>query len=402
MTRAVFISLLLLQTMFGTGAAAQSSDNIPIDTESTPKQGVVKSIDLNNMPVGRALEELAKRAGVKLMMDKPVGNEPISITLSNVTPKEALEALLQKAKLRYEFVSDDIVIVTDAPPINNEPLKATIQAMNTVSAPSDTPSTSVPPKKMLFGKIEHSQALSPLAPAFRAGAQFDVTKFRALTPNNYWYKIPAWSSGTWHTETTTTVHLHKFKPEDSYASVLASLGLGPHERMDDWEADTHMARNNETWGFQQDRDGDVWEFAYNNYYTLTEGERTYTVSFVKDVQVLSVTNSEVVLKYTATSLLVGKYTRRIGVAIQKESIQTYSSAGGNMRRCEGSIKVFDEDGKPDSLAQTISIQLRTKAFHQWDVLDGRDMRVLFAEYLTTHGMEDLVPVTKYQPLKKSH
>lgn len=372
----------IILIVFTAAVAAVNAQDEPIPGRRGPIH-----LQFNNAPVGRALQELADQAGIKLMMDKPVGDAAISIDLVNVTPKQALEALLQKANLRYEFVSEDIVIVTDAP-ANKEPLKASIEEL-----------ASRPKEKLLFGHLEHSQTLSPLAPALRAGAQFDVGNLKALTPNNYWYKIPLWSVGTWHKETCTTVHSQTFQPVDSLTISLASFGLAEMPKNDDWETDTHLARDDETWGFQKDRNGDIWEFVYNNYLTHTEGETTYTVSFVKDVQVLDVSDSKVTLKYLATSLLVGKYSRRIGIARQTESIQTYSSAGGNMRRCEGSVKVFDENGQPESIDSIISVQLRTAPFHSWNMYHGRDMRALFAEYLNSHGMHDLIP-DNYRALLK--
>ncbi len=349
------------------------------------KQKTIHSLDMNKMPVGRAISELAERGNIKVMMDRPVGDALVSLNLIDVTPKDALEALFKQANLHYDFVSDDMVVVTDAPPV--KALDAKAEVIGGLSKAT----------KVLKGKVEHSQNLLPLDASLRAGAQFDMTKLKALSPNNFWYRLPAWSTGTWHRETSTTIHVRKFKSDASYSSaVLARYGLGPKEKMDDWETDTHIARSDETWGFQKDRDGDIWEFGYNNYQTLTEGERTYTVSFVKDVEVIEVSDTKVVLKYIATRLLIGKYSRRIGIARQTESIQTYTAAGGNMRRVVASVKSFDEDGQPEAETKLLSLQLRTKAFQPWNVYEGRDMRALFTEYLVSHDMKDLVPVTLHQ------
>lgn len=377
--RLEILLLLLGFSLFITSLLPSFSDS------GSENQKKIHSLVMNKTPVGRAISEVAQQGNIKVIMDKPAGDGPISLNLIDVTPKEALEALFKEAKLRYDFVSDDMVVVTDAPPL--QALEAKAESIDGLSGST----------KLLKGKVEHSQSLSPVDSSLRAGAQYDLTRLKALSANNLWYRIPAWSAGSWHKETCTTVHRRKFKSDANYYSVvLARYGLGPREKMDDWETNTYTARSDETWGFQKDRNGEIWQFAYNNYQTLTEGERSYAVSLVKDVEVIDISDSKVVLKFVSTKLLIDKYSRQIGIARQTESIQTYTTAGGNLRRVVSSVRSFDEDGQPEAESKVISLQLRTKAFDPWNVYEGRDMRALFAEYLVSHGMKDLVPVSLNQ------
>ena len=356
------------------------------------KEKLIASIRMQGRAVGPTLEEIARSANIKLVMDQSVGKRKVTIDLSKVTAREALEAIRAKANLKFDFVSDDLVIVTAAEENTLENAAAMDSAAASHSAAAATSGTEVKNTgtRLLLGGIEHSDKLRPLEPGLRAGAQFDLVRLKSLTPNNNWYKIPTWNAGNWHTETNTSFHTRKYQV-DSWENYLTSIGIRQSSSNKDlWEQATFTARSNERVGFQRDRSGQIWEFAYQNYVNEVEGDECIFVHFVREHTPIEITNDKVVIRYVGTECAVSKSSHRIGVARQKESINTYTSAGGNLLRCNYSVKTFDQDGKPERLADGIAMEIRTKLFEPRNLYEGQDMVKLFSEYLQSHGMEDLV------------
>lgn len=242
-----------------------------------------------------------------------------------------------------------------------------------------------PPMPLLRGRIEHSDRLTPVDASLRPGVKCDVLKLRQLEPDNFWYQIPDWAAGSFHREKETTYYTYWY---------------GTRQR--NYDTDSFTSRGNETRGWQQDRLGKVWEFAYRDYVTVTEHDTTWRVHLVKDCELVEADQDHMVLRFLADSLTVSKETRTIIDTDQSESLQTYVACGNTLVKCDGSIKTFDDDGNPVCLAKNLVFELRTKEYKPNNQFRSRNMQALFAEFLHTHGHDDLIPSPNhYIPLHQA-
>lgn len=224
----------------------------------------------------------------------------------------------------------------------------------------------------LFGIVEHSPELPPVPAHLKAGATINVAKLKALTPNNQWFRIPAWFAGTWETRNHTTYYTQ---------SLITGSESFPSDRQ--------FAVGSGTAGFQKDRKGDIWEFAYGEYLSIWKLDGGYDLHLVHYREPTEVTNNKVVMMFRSHQCLITAYTHRVLRTQQTESIQTYTPVGNGVVRVDASVKAFDEDGKPVRLSKILAYKRRKVPFQPWDKMDGRDMRKLFNEYLESHGLSDL-------------
>lgn len=344
---------------------------------------LIDSLDFKEAAIADVLDEISKRAGYSIIVDEDCRQRRITLSLRGVSPKVALDEVLSKAGLRSQVVSDDLIVVTagQAAKPQSEELTAAIESLQ--------PKT-LRKGPFLVGRIEHSEKLSPLEASLRAGAELDIAKLKALTPNNFWYKVPAWWCGNWHKETTTSFYFRRLK-KSRWETYLASLGRREGSNAS-WAQNTFLSRSDSTHGFQRDRKGDIWEYAYNAYLTLTEHEDCYTVGLVRHREALQVEDSKVVMRYLGTVLAISKDSRVIGAAQQIECISTYTPAGGNLLRGEYSTKEFDEDGQPESETKGLTIYIRTSPFQPCNELHGANLFVLFREFLESRGLNGLIPL----------
>jgi hypothetical protein len=227
---------------------------------------------------------------------------------------------------------------------------------------------------VLHGRIEHSDSLPPVDASLRPGVAIDTTKLKALTPNNLWYRIPAWAAGTWHFEKQTNYFHYTYQTNDKL-----------------YLQDTFMARSDETRGWQKDFQGQIWEYCYNNYITETERNDAWSYHLVKYFEPLDVSEQSMTLKFVSTGILVDKTYQIIRCSSQTEAIQVYTPCAPGLIKVQLSIKSFDEEGKPIRMAKGLCYQMRVAPFSPWNVYRGKNMRALFAEYLQTHGMTNLIP-----------
>lgn len=226
----------------------------------------------------------------------------------------------------------------------------------------------------LQGGLEHTERVTPVNPTLRAGSTVDFGKLHALTPGNVWSRIPNWAGGTWSTSSNTAYYHY------NYEHNLKSLHV-----------DTFMDKSAETFGWQKDKNGDIWHFVGTDFYTVSEGARDYSVDFHKVHEILEQSEDRFVVHHLATRALVAKTTKRVTRVYQAESINVYTRGKNGTLRCKNSIKSFDAQGYAASLQKGVSYEKQLRGFQSWDVYQKRDMYKLFAEYLNTHGMPDLIP-----------
>lgn len=231
----------------------------------------------------------------------------------------------------------------------------------------------------LQGHIEHQEDLPPLEPSLRAGSRFDTTKLKALTPNNLWYQIPNWMAGTWKTATNTDYYRYSYKTGSKNFTV-----------------DTFNCRSAESWGWQEDRHGQIWEYAHGSYVASVELDDHFGVDFIKHWDIVDLQPTSITMYARGIRIRILKQTNLIVDSEQAEFIQTYIPFGKNLRKVDCSLKVFDENGRPERLVKVLAIEQKIKPFEQHDLYKGQNMRALFREYLITHNLAHLLPADKTQ------
>ena len=87
-------------------------------------------------------------------------------------------------------------------------------------------------------------------------------------------------------------------------------------------------------------------------------------------------------------VVIDKATHRCLKVCQTEAVQTYTCPEPDIMKVACSIKTFDEDGQPTALQKGISFSYRIKGA---GFVKNPNIRNYFAQYLTSHGLADLVP-----------
>jgi hypothetical protein len=249
------------------------------------------------------------------------------------------------------------------------------------------------PSAPLQGGVSHFEQIEPLQPEFRAGATYDGRRASQSSAQDFWYQIPPWSAGLWHAEVSRSVDQNDDDDNDGskHHSRLGAFGNYMNKQSESSREETHVARHDENWGFQRDRNGGIWQFAKTNYSTRTDGDSSYIISFVRSKSVLKDTSSEIQIRYVGTQMNIDTRTNRIISSSQVESVQTYTQVGADGRRNVALTKSFDENGKPTGSQKITTIQKRIKPFQIRNQLDGRDMYKSFVSYLKRNDLNDLVP-----------
>jgi hypothetical protein len=248
---------------------------------------------------------------------------------------------------------------------------------------------------LLQGGVSHFEQIEPLKPEFRVGAIYDNRRASQRSMDDFWYQIPPWSAGLWHAEVSRSVNQNDDDDVNgTHHSKLGAFGNYMNKQSEPAREETHVARHDESWGFQRDRNGGIWQFAKTNYSTRTDGDNSYVISFVRSKSVLKDTSSEIQIRYVGTQMNIDARTNRIISSSQVESVQTYTPIGADGRKNVALTKSFDENGKPTGSQKITTIQKRINPFQIRNQLDGRDMYESFVSYLKRNNLNELVPDTR--------
>jgi hypothetical protein len=251
------------------------------------------------------------------------------------------------------------------------------------------------PSATLQGGVSHFEQIEPLQPQFRPGATYDGNRGSQSSAQDFWYQIPPWSAGLWHAEISRSVNQTDDDEDDSkHHSRLGAFGNYMNKQSDSSREESHVARHDESWGFQRDRNGGIWQYAKTNYSTRTDGDNSYVISFVRSKSVLKDTSSEIQIRYIGTQMNIDAKTNRIISSSQVESVQTYTQVGTDARKNVALTKSFDENGKPTGSQKITTIQKRSMPFQIRNQLDGRDMYESFVSYLKRNNLNELLPDAK--------
>lgn len=196
-----------------------------------------------------------------------------------------------------------------------------------------------------------------------------------LTPNNYWFKIPNWHAGLWKSDFQTTYYSHDFNGAENLST------------------DTFEAIQERISGHQIDAAGNIWHFGRTNYWSTTECNLFNAFDLVKSHECSYEQNT--IIEYShSIEVRAFKKSNRIFLVRQKECISILKKITPTFIRCDASIKYFDRDGKPLMHGKNLLDYKKISNFKKYDSLDGRNLKILFNEYLESHGMVDLIPQTK--------
>lgn len=254
--------------------------------------------------------------------------------------------------------------LTNSLPLSSPPTK------DSTSASPDTP------KPILQGGVEHSEQLSSLDESLKPGSVFDesVLSKPNATANNDWFWIPDWYAGKRHTEDILIVFRHDY---------VTGLSTTPMQRQQE--------RQDSVSGHQRDRNGDIWEFKNAPFIQHVESGLELAVLYIKSMEPISISRSQVVLRYEVVSISYSRKGHIILSVVQQEQINNLTPVQPGLIRGDVSVKAFGWDGQPQRSEQSVVFSQIIEPFHRIDTLDGKDLRGLFKDFLISQHLENLVP-----------
>ncbi len=254
------------------------------------------------------------------------------------------------------------------------PASAQTEAGIMDNSAQSNPAAPAPPLVLHGGAIVHAEALAPVEPQLQAGAVFNEQSLPKLQPNNDWYWIPSWFAGQKHLDSETILQDYNFQTGQT---------ITPNR--------TVMNRQDLSIGFQQDRNGQIWEFKRAPYTTTAEGARSFTTMLVRNRDPLQVDQNRVVLRLVETSIIVDKKSRRIIKTMQEEQINTYVPAGPGTINLQTSIKSFGADGRPQVQETSMRVVTQSAPFQPVNSYQGLDLRSMFRDFMIAKGYGKLLP-----------
>ncbi|MBX9771876.1 MAG: hypothetical protein K2X29_10920 [Candidatus Obscuribacterales bacterium] len=226
----------------------------------------------------------------------------------------------------------------------------------------------------LQGGVEHREELPPVNSQLKVGTEFNRSFLPRLVPQLRWYKVPAWSVGTWRVETLTNYYRRDFK-----------TGV-----VDTTQTVVPFKSDKQTFGMQKDSQGGIWHYDAAPYVVDVDIAYGTQVQQIEEEEMVKLSNSEITDRLRSTTLVVSK-TNLILDLYQAESIQSYSPYGKDLIRCLASVKRFDDKGQAKELVQNVCAMRRIQGFTPINMFNGIDLKASFKAYLLSHKLNHLVP-----------
>jgi len=222
--------------------------------------------------------------------------------------------------------------------------------------------------KILYGEVGHSENLAPVEKDLQPGNVFSSSKIATKGDNkaNDWYRIPTWLAGLWHKETQTDYFLYNYLTNQTDTS----------ERQ-------RVARSDGRWGTQQDSQGNIWQYEPVPYQEMIDAGDETVVQIVRSCEPIQVNDTVFGKRSIDTQLRVDKATGTIKSVETGEEITYLTPESEVLLKRETSSKVFDKDGKPILLGKSFSYENRLSSFEPQNSYHGKDVRVIFSEFLKT-------------------
>ncbi|MBY0550709.1 MAG: hypothetical protein K2W95_25745 [Candidatus Obscuribacterales bacterium] len=230
--------------------------------------------------------------------------------------------------------------------------------------------TSVRPNanpRVLHGFVqEESSRLPAVAPEFRAGALFTKDmRLKALSPDNFWYRVPLWSAGTWHSSEQTNVSSYNFK---------TSKAVNEPRKI--------PVQKTEVVGLQNDNTGQVWDLDGKSGGSESDDSSVFDIN--RHYEIVESNNSKLSYKLNCTRTLVQKNNNRIIRTFQIQAFGVLVRDGNEAKVNSQSLKTFDQQGEPEAVAKLICVMRKVEDYHPVDTYDKRDVKNLFKEYMIRH------------------
>lgn len=262
------------------------------------------------------------------------------------------------------------------------------QLLNTPLPASNKPSKPSKPTTdqshfVLEGTIQHSAALPPVDPKLKPGAKFDLRRLPINQPLVLlWWRVPEWLAGTWH--------------NSGKVKRLSFVDLQHPERKEGYNLlDIHYP-DSEVIGYQEDRGRAIWTCVMTPYMGRTKQGENTNVSVIHSAVPLETSQTQVVLKFLATTVVIGKNKRIVSIS-QRESIQTYRPVDANKVIVLSSMKFFDDTGEAKYESELLSHCQRQLPFRELPYLPSPepftliDLRQSFDKFLRSQQMDALIP-----------
>jgi hypothetical protein len=218
------------------------------------------------------------------------------------------------------------------------------------------------------GVSDLAEALPPVQPSLRAGANFNEANLPAMGTVLGWYWIPAWAAGIWHRQTMTYD-----LPDGSRKTQLSSVD--------------HF------WGQQVDNRSGIW-----NHHNEPYGEREEMPGIIEWKTVVMkepvvVSNEGMKVHFRATTVQVERASGRIRRSYQQEEMQNLRPAGPSMMAQESWIKFFDQMGRPLGNEHAVAQLTLSQPFvpENVDRKTGLNLQQDFRAFLAANNLQYLMP-----------
>jgi hypothetical protein len=252
-------------------------------------------------------------------------------------------------------------------------LEAHCEAVNDLNTPTKAaPRQGTSP--LLQGGVRHKEFVQPVEPGLRAGAKFDEQALLPLTPGNIWIPIPPWLAGKWQFKTENVTQMQNYT-DKSYTQPPYTI----------------RNESQRIFGQQKDKTGQIWHYLRAPYgYTAKLDHGWLGHERVLSVEPVAVTDTEVNLILTGTDTTVNPKTQLVVYTDQSEDFNHYTQLGKDEMVNNGSAKHFDMNGKPTMVLTSYMKARRIKPFAVIDEQDGEHLKLLFSEFMKSHGKADLL------------
>jgi hypothetical protein len=221
---------------------------------------------------------------------------------------------------------------------------------------------------VLYGEVGHADSVAPVEKELQPGNVFSSGKITPKGDNkvNDWYRIPTWLAGLWHKETQTDYYRYNFLNGET-----------------DTTSSQRMARSDGRWGTQQDSQGNIWQYEPVPFEEMIDAGDETVVQIVRTCEPIQVNDKVFGKRSIDTQLRVDKATGTIKSVETGEEITYLTPESEVLLKRQTSSKVFDKDGKPILLGKSFSYESRLGTFEAQNSYHGKDVRVLFSEFLKT-------------------
>lgn len=227
----------------------------------------------------------------------------------------------------------------------------------------------------LKGGVEHAEVLPPADNRLQVGAGFDDSYFNDVHPNNLWVQIPPWLAGVWETRTETQLNVIDFK-----YPFLSNQMRQTFPRSDQW-----------VFGMQVDNTGGIWHFINVPSHRKVLTSKTYEYRHELWKEFPYVDAGRVVARYRFTAFTVNARSGKILRVHQQESLMTFVPEQDGTVRMNGSVKMFQENGRPRAQSKHIVPLYRTQDFAPIETYEGIHMPSSFRDFMISHNLGDKLP-----------